>query len=224
MKQVFFPAQHDDGLRYHPVKFKCLPKAVFVIDDGKEDLLVDLRSLIEAIGMSWLRWRLLIRHKKAAWGAEECVDTHARETYLIPAGTVLRWMAEVHQHILSHSYAAALRAKAVRHLWRDELDAVIEEHFPRVSSFRHAQGNPTARKITGELVADLHRMRTAEQMTFGAAARKLGISASVAKQVASDRYPHMSDEARAVWERTFGAFPTPERPKIPASRRKSPRG
>lgn len=207
-------SQERVPLRYkvfYPVKDG---KAINVLDDGGPELLLDLRTVIEWLGMSWHRWALLCRHNRRAWQLEQAPDWKGRETELLPANTFLRWLGTVQPVISSHSFNASSRARKLRGVWREQWELAVEEDFTEFVERRKQL--PAKSKITGAMVQVLFAARR-DGATFTEAARAAGIAVSTAKAVAADRYPMLSDEARVVWEKTFGAFPEPEKPVRPSN-------
>ena len=210
--------EEQRGLKYKAFIPRALGKAIMVLDDGGPEAMVDLRSICTALGTSWQRWQMLTRHRRAAWGAESCIDYLGRETYLIKASTVLRWMAEVHPLFVTHSKVSAARATTLRAVWRAEFEEALQADFPRLHAAKKSPTTSAVRKITADTVYALYKSRAAGA-TFHVAAREAGVGLSTAKQIASDRYPAMPDDARQAWERTFGADQAAPRPVIPANRR-----
>lgn len=206
------------GLKYKAFIPEALGKPIMVLDDGGPEALVDLRSICTALGTSWQRWQMLTRHRRKAWGAESCIDYLGRETYLIKASTVLRWMAEVHPLFAAHSRVSAARAITLRAVWRAEFEEALQADFPRLHAVKKSPTASSGRKINAATVYALYRAR-ASGATFHAAAREAGVGVSTAKQIASDRYPAMPDDARQAWEKTFGADQPAPAPVIPANRR-----
>ena len=196
-------------------------KVINVLDDGGPELLIDLRTLIEWLGMSWHRWALLCRHNRRAWQLEQGPDWKGRETELLPANTFLRWLGTVQPLISAHSFNASARAKRLRSVWREQWELAVEENFTEFVDRRKQA--PVKSKITGAMVQVLFAARR-DGATFTAAARAAGMAVSTAKAVAADRYPMLSDEARVVWEKTFGAFPEPESPVRPSNSARKGRG
>lgn len=186
-------------------------RPVTVRDTGGCDALVDLRSLVQGLGMAWLRWDMLVKARSKAWGAEPG-DGWAGSACFVASATVPRWLAEVHELL---SDRAAKRATKLRLVWRDEFDKFLEAEIPRIAELRRAA--PVSRKITAETVRILYAQRRAGA-TWPAAAEAAGISTVAARKLAADRYPSMSADVRLEWSLTFGAPKAPASPNTNGSR------
>lgn len=174
-----------------------LRRAVKLLDLGFDDALVDLRSLVEALGMAWLRWDIHAKARATAWGVA-ATAAYGYVGCFVPAATVPRWLAEVHDLLPAR---AAKRAERLRLGWRDAFNEFLEAELPHIAARRRAA--PVGRKIGAETVRILYEQRQSGAV-WPVAAAAAGIAISVAKGIGTGRYV-LSDAAQAEWDASFGA-------------------
>lgn len=183
-------------LKYEPVRVPGLVKPFYTLRDHQELLWVDARSAVELLGLAWTRWAQAIRVRRTAWGAEDCNDRNGRETTLIPAARFSSWLAEMGPSI--YYKPAQQRHGLLRNAWRSTYQ---EQQRGSAASSPDAVRK---RKITAQTVDLLYAARQ-EKLSWAKSAAKAGVSLTAARQIAGDTYPHLPDDARLAWERTFGA-------------------
>jgi len=182
-------------LKYEPLNLTGLQRAVFFLRDFDGRIMVDTKSIIEASGMSWRSWAMVLKVRRKQFDAEPCLDRNGKETELIPASRVNQWLALVAP--AASFKVAQNRLNTLKMGWRahySELLRADEDTSP---------DDERKRKITAETVHALFAARAARK-SWARAAAEVGISAKAARQIGSDTYPHLPDSARAAWETTFG--------------------
>lgn len=197
-----------EGLHYEPLRLNCLPKTVWWLRDGAPHLWIDMRSLLEALGMSWVhKWQAAFRLQSRAWRLEACCDRQMRETMLAPDYMVVQILHQLLAAIGGHA-AAARRIHAVAAAWprvRRDLLKGATLAAPKTAYVPAKQGN---RKVSAFAVRQIHKalMRGEAKPAIGNA---LSLSTAVVQQVASGRYK-LDEEGMAAWRETFGANPLPQ--------------
>jgi len=211
-----------EGLHYEPLHLSCLTKTVWWLRDGAPHLWFDMRSLVEALGMSWAhKWQAAFRLQSRAWRLEACCDKRMRETMLAPDYMVVQILHQLLAAIGGHA-AAAQRIRAAAAAWprvRHELLTGAALAAPKAAQAPAKGGN---RKVSAFAVRQIHKalMRSEPKPVISKA---LGLSTATINQVASGRYK-LDEEGMAAWRETFGANPPPpslftgcKRRQIPAN-------
>lgn len=195
-----------EGLHYEPFTVPFAKKTMYWLRDGAPHIWIDLRSVFEAMGMSWVRkWGMYCLAKRQQWGLEACCDRQRRETLLAPGHKVPAILGEVRSVLQgSHPHAARLLHMLHAH-WRNKYTEILagDGTRPLAVAAPPLPAKTRRRKVNGFVVRQVYVLLK-KQHTKRAIAAALNISESVPGLVASGAYP-MDDEARAVWWETFGA-------------------
>lgn len=209
-----------EGLHFEPFTAPSCTKTMWFLRDGAPETWIDLRSVFEAMGMSWGRkWGMYCLAKRGQWGLAACCDRTRRETLLAPGNKIPAILGEVHA-LLGDHYAAARRTRALHLLWRDKYAEIRagggKKHLaaPDGKTPARARKRKVNAYVVRQMAALLQKGYSKPEI-----ARVLKVSVAAIKQVAAGAYK-LDDEAQAVWWTTFGALQTSAETVItPAKRR-----
>lgn len=198
-----------EGLHYQPFTVSFCNKTMWYLRDGAPDPWIDLRSMFEALGMSWDRkWKMYCLAKQRHWQLEACCDIKRRETLLAPANKIPAILGEVHGLLTNHP-SAALRTRSMHSIWRarstefqEGQPAFSSQEIPRKQAKRSPKGN---RKVTPYVVRQAYQLAQKGHKK-PAIAKALSISLGSLQQLAAGTYPSMDNETKNAWWETFGAL------------------
>lgn len=163
--------------------------------DDKE--YVDLKSVIQAMYMSWSVWGMYLRGCAAEFGLVRHEDEYLQGTVIVrPYG--------VHR-LLCHLYGLPTLQKRMTVLHR--LYALQQQWFTCWRDRQEQAGEPPqleSRKVTPELIRELHALLQAHE-TFKVAAQRLGINGKIARRIANGNY-RMDEACTLTWCKTFGGM------------------
>lgn len=196
-------APEEQGLQYKALAFSHLRKPVWLLKDQDAIVWVDVRSVIEALGMSWQRWHLLIKMHRKAWGFDSCLDRHALETELVPEIRFIRWLNEINSVLRSYPRHVEERAKLLRGSWQVRYTELLQQEYPDIQTASEA-GSGRKRKITPEIVIRLHHQRCVIGASITSTAKNLEIGVSTVKAIEAGTYKFWTPDAREAWRQTFG--------------------
>lgn len=193
-----------EGLYYEPFTVSFCKKTMWWLRDGAPETWIDLRSVFEALGMSWVRkWGMYCLAKRREWKLEACCDKRMKETLLAPGNKLPAILGEVYGLLGSH-HAAARRAHMLHKMWRDKY-AEIRSGGGTTQAVAAVKA-PRAvrrRKVDAYVVRQAFHL-TGKGHSKTAIARALKVSPSTIKAIAAGAYP-MDAAALEVWWATFGA-------------------
>ena len=172
------------------------PLQVAVIDGERW---VCMRSLIEGLGIAWLRWEAVFGMPMRLWQASAAEDNHGRPTWLMREPEASAWLMSATPLMSRRASAGSkTRLRALRQQWHALLQANGGGPAMAKASTR---GRP--RKINGGTIEQLFQawQRTGN---YKVAATEVGIPESTARRLAIYSYPNGTAEMLAAWQRTFG--------------------
>lgn len=196
-----------EGLHYEPFTVPFAKKTMWWLRDGAPHTWIDLRSVFEAMGMSWCaKWGMYCLAKRQQWGLEACCDRQRRETLLAPGHKLPAILGEVRALLLGRHTSAARLVHMLHLQWREKYveiqagggKATVKPDTPPVPTAKTRK-----RKVNAYVVRQVHVLLK-KGHTKRSIAAALNISEAVPGLVASGTYP-MDEEARAVWWDTFGS-------------------
>lgn len=190
-----------EGLHYEAFKAVPCRKAMWYLHDGAPEPWVDLRSVIEALGMNWRRrWDIYCLARRSRWALEACYDRTLRETMLAPANKMPMILNELWEILRPHD-STRYRVRALHAQWRDIRAALlISAHpLPRVTTPRVGARK---RKVDAYVVRQAYVLNE-KKYTRAAIAKALGVAPGTVQQIIAGRYPLRGDAEIAWWE-TFG--------------------
>lgn len=201
MKQVSMPNTGGDGLHYIAVKFSHLQKPVWAVKDGEGVYWVDLKSVVQSLGLAWHRWRLLIGQQRKEWRITSCLDRQLSETELIGETLFIGWLNSVEVALGSYPAHMEARAKLMRGGWwtRFSEAAGIEKTIAEAAK---KTGRP--QKVTEELVIRTHHLRRVVGKSISATAKDLEIGETTLKNIQAGNMVGWSAAAKTAWRQTFG--------------------
>lgn len=191
-----------EGLYYEPFTVPFCQKTMWWLRDGAPETWIDLRSVFEALGMSWVRkWGMYCLAKRREWKLESCCDKRMKETLLAPGNKLPAILGEVYSLLGSH-HAAARRAHLLHRMWRDKYAEI------RAGGGVAAAAPANPRSVKKRKV-DAYVVRQAFQLlgrghSKPAIARALKVSLATIQKVVAGTYP-MDAAAMEAWWATFGA-------------------
>ena len=193
-----------EGLHYEPFTVPFCTKTMWWLHDGAPEVWIDLRSVFEALGMSWVRkWGMYCLAKRREWRLEACCDKHMRETLLVPGNKLPAVLGEVYGLLAGH-HAAARRTRLLHLIWREKYAEIRDGGAVRIASAPMKTSRATKkRKVDAYVVRQIFVLRQ-KQYSQPMIAKALHVSTGVVQQVSAGTYK-LSDEAQAVWWETFGA-------------------
>ena len=196
-----------EGLHYLPMRVNFLRPTIWYLVDGAPTPWIDLRSLCEAVGSSWIqRWRGYFQARKKTWELEGCVDIKRRETMLVQASRMLEVLAEMEEVLMDVNHLLpANKLSALRLVWRAKIadmkgGAAVDAPEP---VYTHQRKSSAARKITPFKIRQMFKLK-AKGHPNAAIGKALGVSAAVVQKIANGRYGSLSDENQSAWDETFG--------------------
>lgn len=187
-----------EGLHYEPFNAPCAMRPMWLLRDAAPEPWIDLRSVFEAMGMSWRTWQMYCRSRTRLWALETCVDRKRCETLLAPASRLGAILGEVQQYLQAR-FAAAARVKALRASWRAIHDELRHAHVATHAPVKRAQRR---RKVDAYVVRQVFTL-TGKGVPNTGIARALRVSVRTVQYVAAGSYP-LGPEALAAWTETFG--------------------
>lgn len=194
------------GLTYKPVTFSSLPKSVWVVKDHDSVVWVDLRTVIEAIGMSWHRWKLTLAPRRGGWKFDSCLDRNGKETLLIEELHLVRWLIDIEPMLRIYPAWVEARAGSLRGSWRVRFDLLASQEFPDLVEEEAEVPRPgRKRKITAETVVRVHQLRTVVGKSISQTAQDVEISQTAVKSIEAGTYKAWTPDAREAWRQTFGS-------------------
>lgn len=192
------------GLTYKPVTFSSLTKAIWVVKDHDSVVWVDVRTVIETLGMSWHRWKLSLAPRRGGWKFDSCLDRNAKETLLIEELHLVRWLTDIQPMLRMYPAWVEARADALRGSWRIRFDLLASEEFPDLVE-DEAPRTGRKRKITAETVVRVHHLRSVVGKSISQTAQDVEISPTAVKSIEAGTYKAWAPDAREAWRQTFGS-------------------
>lgn len=181
------------------------PRPIYILIDGS-DCFIDVRSLCEALGISWRRWELLFKNRAISWRLEKCLDRNGKATLLLNAKLAMQVLGEIRPVLLdTYSGRAADLALRLRAHWREDFAeaADIEQQGLSDPRIRGLTAWPKRnRKVTAEVIRQLFDYWVA----FGdldRAAAEAGIGRSTAFSIRAGTYKNWDGKCQDVWQETF---------------------
>lgn len=163
--------------------------------DGRE--YVCLKSVIEAMYMSWVVWGMYLRGCAEEFGLLRHNDEYLRGTLLVRPQALPRLIARLYNlPELAQRWTARHRLLALQMQWG-------ECWAGRCGQAQEAP-DILPRKVTPQLVRELHAFVTGGTLVKKAA-RELGIAVKVARRVANGNYD-MDTATTLAWAETFGGM------------------
>lgn len=194
------------GLHYEFRRIAKMPKPIWYLRDGAPHVWIDLQSLVQTLGISYVKWANAFRAQRFAWGLEACLDRNGRETILCPDQNVGQVLAMLLRGIGSHTSINRLQSLAavwptVRRGLRNADGGVI------AAAASSKKGPSRARKVNAYCVRQTFKLLNAGHRK-GDIAKALRISATAISKIANGTYD-LDPEGWAAWRETFGAALTP---------------
>ena len=122
------PPVKTKGLQFEAVILSVLPRRIYILQDHY-GVFIDLRSVIEAMGLSWLAWTRFFSRFAEAWDTAEdkpivrpsmqgdpCFDHRRDETLLLEVKYFLAWLEEIRRPLYEISQIAHDMSRALRWL------------------------------------------------------------------------------------------------------------
>jgi len=203
-----------EGLRYEPLKLKVCRQPVWVLRDGAPHVWVDLRSLLRALGVAYVRYEALLREDRSRYQLESCLDRALQETLLTPDGQVAAILARLLKGMKGTAHPAQPRVMQLLGAWpqyRDRLRAME----PTGRAAKPAATKQRKRKVDAFCVRQIFKLLVAVEPgqkppTPATVAKALGISHESIRRVKAGTYP-LDPAGLRAWQETFGAWMPPDR-------------
>lgn len=195
-----------EPLEYWPLAVPGVGKALRVTRTGGVQPLVDLRSICECVGVSWLRWEAAMLVAAAQAGVEMRLarDAAGRRTRLAWFGQMPHLLSAIAPVMQTLRPAAARQIKDLRQMWRTRWPAAVAQTAftqPVTAAIARADSDtaPASGKrsyalipkvrppITREVEKQVQDL-TAEGLSRAEIGRRLGISAASASLLARGQY------------------------------------
>ena len=195
------PGSGSEGLSYTALKFSHLKKPVWILRDGDGLYWVDLQSVVQALRMSWVRWRFLVRHQRRDWQVTTCLDRHLVETELLPEHLFLQWLTSIEDVTSTYPASTQDMCKLLRGSWLtrfDEAVGLIHEPKPKT------KGKGAQWKVTVEMVTRAYHLRCVVGKSLANTAKDLEISESTLKKIQAGEMTKWPADVKMAWRQSFG--------------------
>ena len=195
-----------DGLHYEPFKVAFCNKTMWWLRDGAPETWIDLRSVFEALCISWVRtWGGYCLARSHEWGLVACFDNKLRETLLVPGNKLPAVLKEVRTQ-LGNYHAAEKRMHSLHLIWRDKYAAIRAgqsvREVKRIVKKPVLKAKP--RKVNAYVVRQAFVL-LGKGHAKPLVARTLGVSLNSIQKLAAGTYPGLDEPAANAWWETFGA-------------------
>lgn len=168
------------------------PLQVAVIDG---DRWVCMRSLIEGLGIAWLRWANAFVVPAPVIKPLAALDHARRPTWLLRHNEASNWWISCAPHLRAQANAATRRRLAELSLcWHPTLYGPGTERKP---------GPGRRRSVTAQTIEALYAA-VQQAGNIEAAAAKLGLNLRTARKLQIYSFPGSTPDMLAAWQRTFG--------------------
>jgi hypothetical protein len=183
-----------------------LRKPVWFLRDGAPHIWIDLRSLMEAMGISYVKWQNAFRAQRLAWKLEACIDRIKRETLLCPDHNVSQVFSLLLRGLGHHASAGRLQSLAA--VWPAVRRSLKNELTDQPIALKVAKPATRVRKVNAFCVRQIFKLLTAGHKK-SAIASTLRISIVSINKVAAGTYD-LDPDGLTAWQETFGAVSAPE--------------
>ena len=191
--------------QYEPFDMPGCKHPLWLVRDEDHGTLIDLRSLTEALCMSWPhRWAMYFIGRREKLGLQRAHDRLMRETFLVAPGKMKMVLVDLYAHL--DTYHAAMKRVSVLHgAWSAEWSRVMGA--APVNAGALASG-VVRRSVTPELVREIYR-QFKDRRDRREIAKSMGVSKSTVSLVVTGGYANFDQETFVAWQQTFGALALP---------------
>ncbi len=191
--------------QYEPFDMPGCKHPLWLVRDESHGTLIDLRSLMEALCMSWPhRWAMYFTGRREKLGLQRARDRLMRETFLVAPGKMKMVLVDLYAHL--DTYHAAMKRVSILHgAWTAEWSRAMSAG--PVNAGALASGL-VRRSVTPELVREIHR-QFRERRERREIAKSTGVSKSTVSRVITGGYANFDQETFVAWQQTFGAMTLP---------------
>lgn len=195
----------NEQLKHSQVMMPTLGLPLWLLFEGGFAVSVDMRSVFDALGMSWARWRLYLLGGMARLRVLQGSSRAGKKTLLMPIDNVARLLIEL-QNLLPNG----LVSRNVEALLPDWQTYWADVRTQQRLAAAELAADKRGRKLEVDKVEEIYELFQ-ERRHLKVIARQVRLSESVVKKVIAGTYPSFSKDALVRWTALFG--------KVDASRR-----
>ena len=136
-----WPTTDGQAFVYAPFRLTVLYRSVWAIR-AEGEIQIDLRSVLEAVGLGWAPVERIIKSTHGLEAAEPCFDRTARETRLVHADMLATVLSRLSPHLARRSLNPNPSFTLLMRCWRREWQDILHSDLADLAGNPRRQRQP----------------------------------------------------------------------------------